>query len=84
MGTEPNETGPRVPVEGRSANHFELAFTMSEFLLDFGQAYDNSREPLIHTRIIMTPVSAKTLALMMQNLVEQYEKAVDHLPEKKD
>jgi hypothetical protein len=63
-------------VEGRSANHFELAFTESEFLLDFGQAYDTNREPLIHTRIIMTPRSAMTLARMMQEIVEQFVKTI--------
>jgi len=63
-------------VEGRSANHFELAFTESEFLLDFGQAYDTSGESLMHTRIILTPRSAKTLARMMQEIVQQFEKTV--------
>jgi Protein of unknown function (DUF3467) len=53
---------------------FELAFTTSEFLLDFGQAYGSRNEAVIHTRILMTPVSAKTLTTMLQNLLEQYEK----------
>jgi hypothetical protein len=67
------EEGRKSPVvEGRCANHFELAFTESEFLLDFGQAYDTNREPLIHTRIIMTPRSAMTLARMMHEIVEQF------------
>ena len=63
-------------VEGRSANHFELAFTESEFLLDFGQAYDTNREPLIHTRIIMTPRSAITLARMMREIVDQFVQTI--------
>ena len=60
-------------VEGRSANHFEMAYTKFEFLLDFGQAYDTSERPLLHTRIIMTPSSAKTLSKMLAHLIEQYE-----------
>jgi hypothetical protein len=60
------------PVEGRCANHFELAYTESEFLLDFGQAYDPG-EPLIHTRVIMTRISAKVFIGMMQELVRQSE-----------
>jgi hypothetical protein len=59
--------------EGRYANHFELAFTESEFLLDFGQSYDREKEPLIHTRIILTPLSAKALFAMLHDLLEQYE-----------
>jgi hypothetical protein len=65
-----------LPVEGRSANHFEVAFTESEFLLDFGQSYDDSEEPLIHTRIILTPMSANTLFAMLNELLEQYASKV--------
>jgi hypothetical protein len=65
-----------VPVEGRSSNHFEVAFTESEFLLDFGQLYDDSQEALIHTRIILTPISAKTFVAMLHELMEQYESKV--------
>jgi len=68
-----DEEPRRHSVEGRSSNHFELAFTEFDFLLDFGQAYDTSKEPLVHTRIIMTPSSAKTLSHMLQHLIAQYE-----------
>ena len=63
-------------VEGRSSNHFELAFTQSEFLLDFGQSYDKEQEALIHTRIVLTPLSAKTLLVMLHELFDQYERKV--------
>jgi len=65
-----------LPVEGRSSNHFELAFTESEFLLDFGQSYDEKQESLIHTRVIVTPLAAKTLLAMLGELVDQYEQKV--------
>lgn len=70
-------------VEGRSANHFEMAFTESEFLLDFGQSYGEEGSPLIHTRIIMSPRSAKALSLMLQDLVQQYEHNVGPITERK-
>jgi hypothetical protein len=70
------------PVEGRSANHFEVAFTEFEFLLDFGQAYDTSTEALWHTRIIMTPSSAKTLTRMLQHMLTQYESDLAPIPER--
>ena len=69
--------------EGRYANHFELAFTEAEFLLDFGQSYDREREPLIHTRIILSPLSAKAFFAMLQDLLEQYEAKVGHIGAKK-
>ena len=72
--SELTRRGP--PLEGRSANHFELAFTEFEFLLDFGQAYDTSSEALVHTRIIVTPRSAKALLRMLQQLIEKYEREI--------
>ena len=70
------------PVEGRSSNHFELAYTNFEFLFDFGQAYDTSEHVLLHTRIIMTPRSAKTLSHMLQHLIGQYESEVGPIGER--
>ena len=73
-----------MPVEGRSSNHFELAFTESEFLIDFGQAYGDSKEALAHTRIIMTPRSAKTLLRMLQELMQTFEATIGPVPERND
>jgi Protein of unknown function (DUF3467) len=77
-----SEAGRRRPVEGRSANHFEMAFTESEFLLDFGQAYGTSKDALLHTRIIMTPIAAKTLSRMLARLIDQYESDMGAITER--
>jgi len=69
-------------VEGRSSNHFELAFTEYEFLMDFGQAYGDPDEALVHTRIIMTPRSAKTLLQMLKEMVVKYEASIGSIPER--
>lgn len=69
-------------VEGRSSNHFELAYTEYEFLIDFGQAYGDTGEGLVHTRIIMTPRSAKTLLQMLQEMVAKYEASIGPVPER--
>jgi hypothetical protein len=74
--------GENLAVEGRSSNHFELAFTESEFLIDFGQAYGNSGDVLVHTRIIMTPRSARTLVQMLQEMVEKYDRSLGPAPER--
>jgi len=71
-----------VPVEGRSSNHFELAYTEYEFLIDFGQAYGDTGEALVHTRIIMTPSTPKALLRMVQQVVEKYEKTIGPAPER--
>jgi hypothetical protein len=77
LATDSDAGYRRLPIEGRASNHFEMAFTKSEFLLDFGQAYGDSEEPLIHTRIILTPRSAKALSLMLLEILERYEAAVE-------
>ncbi len=69
-------------VEGRSSNHFELAYTEYEFLIDFGQAYGDSGEALVHTRIIMSPRSAKTLLQMLHEMMEKYENTIGPVPER--
>jgi hypothetical protein len=74
---------PRKPaLEGRSANHFELAFTKYEFLLDFGQAYNTSEGTVLHTRIIMVPSSAKALMRMLEQLIARYESEIEMINEK--
>jgi hypothetical protein len=72
-----------LPVEGRSSNHFEVAYTNFEFLVDFGQAYSRSDQVLLHTRIIMTPSSAKTLSNMLQHLIAQYESEIGPIAERR-
>jgi hypothetical protein len=71
-------------LEGRSANHFELAFTKYEFLLDFGQAYNTSEGTVLHTRIIMVPSSAKALLRMLEQLIARYELEINVINEKGD
>lgn len=82
MDSDADATKRRKPVEGLSSNHFEIAFTEFEFLLDFGQAYDDSKDAIFHTRIIMTPRSAKTLSHMLEQLVAQYEETVSPIRER--
>ncbi len=60
-------------MEARCANHFEVAFTDSEFLLSFGQSFNGTNEPLIHSKIVLTPRSARTLTSMLQDLLTRYE-----------
>jgi len=83
LGSDTGQNKRRGSVEGRSANHFELAFTEFEFLLDFGQLYDDRDEAIIHTRIIVTPRSTKTFLHMLQDLVEKYENTIGPIPERK-
>lgn len=48
-------------LEGRYANHVEIGVSDSEVVLDFGQYFLDTDQPLFHTRIIMTPKDAGAL-----------------------
>jgi hypothetical protein len=77
VDAEPAESPRRSPpLEARSANHFTLAFTDYEVLIDFGQAYEDVSAEIVHTRITMTPHGAKTLSGMLEDLLAKYETSV--------
>jgi hypothetical protein len=60
-------------LEGRYANYFEVGHNAFEFLFDFGQFYQDSKEARLHTRIITNPIYAKALFSTLRESIEQYE-----------
>ena len=57
--------------EGRYANYFEVGHNAFEFVLDFGQAFEN--EPVrIYLRVIATPDSARRLWKVLQDALDKY------------
>jgi hypothetical protein len=66
---------------GRYANYFKVGHNAFEFLFDFGQIYAQGRCAPLHTRIITTPVYAKTLLGLLQESVNQYEQLFGTIPE---
>jgi hypothetical protein len=48
-------------LHGRYTNYFEIRYTASEFLLDFGEHYPETEPPNRHTRIVTGPESAQVL-----------------------
>ncbi len=75
---EPEEAGP---VEGRYANYFKVGHNAFEFVLDFGQFYGEGKEIQFHTRIITSPIYAKTLLGMLRKSIHQYEATFGHIAE---
>ncbi|MBB5019127.1 hypothetical protein HNQ59_002425 [Chitinivorax tropicus] len=59
--------------ERRYANHLQVGYNHAEFLLDFGQLYEDSTGPLIHTRLVTGPEQLKAMTQLMQRCVEEYE-----------
>jgi Protein of unknown function (DUF3467) len=66
---------------GQYANYFTVGHNAFEFLFDFGQIHTDGKPPPLHTRIITTPVHAKTLLRLLQESVEQYEQLFGSIPD---
>jgi hypothetical protein len=66
---------PKQPLASKYANYFEVGFRFREFLLDFGEFYDEEVPADLHTRIITNPEHVKTLAQMLQRVIAEYEQA---------
>jgi hypothetical protein len=71
------------PLEGRYANYFELGFTASEFLLDFGQFDQDTESAIRHTRIITNPTSARVFLKMLADVVAESEAQIGPVREAK-
>lgn len=66
----PREAGE---LEGRYANYFKVGYNAYEFLLDFGQYYKEEESAQLHSRIITSPVYAKTLLDFLRECIGRYE-----------
>jgi hypothetical protein len=66
--------------EGRYANYFNVGYNAFEVVLEFGQFYEGSREPRMHTRIVTGPAYAKALLDLLQSSLAQYEGTFGPIP----
>jgi len=60
-------------LEARYANYFQIGQNAVEFIIEFGQFYPDEATPLLHTRIVTSPVYAKTLIALLQKALVQHE-----------
>ena len=61
------------PIEGKYANVFNVGFNSVEFVLEFGQSYEDSGQTIINTRIITSPVYIKELIKLLNESVCNFE-----------
>lgn len=59
--------------EGRYANHLAVGYNGFEFIMDFGQIFEDEIEPPIHTRIITNPEHFQAFVEIMRLSLEQFE-----------
>ena len=57
--------------EGRYANVFKVGFNAYEFVIDFGQQYDDA-EARTHTRIVTSPAMAENLRDVLDQSVREH------------
>lgn len=60
------------PGEGRYANCLRIGHNALEFVLEFGQLYQDEPE-LMHTRVITHPLYAKRFLQSLEESVNSYE-----------
>lgn len=68
-------TSKKKALEGRYANYFKVGHNAFEFVLDFGQFYPENDQAELYTRIITSPMYAKTLLQTLCDAIERYEQA---------
>ena len=74
MSQEDKDPQQADQLEGRYANYFAVGHNALEFLLDFGQAYDEANRPRVHTRIITSPTYVKDFLKLLTDAVAEHEK----------
>jgi len=59
--------------EGIYSNFVLTSYTPAEFFLDFARMLPGLKKAKVHSRIIMTPQSAKSLVVLLNQTVGKYE-----------
>jgi hypothetical protein len=79
---EQDRVGPqeRRSRPGRYANAFQVGHNAFEFVLDFGQGYQEGREVQWHTRIVTGPAYARAFFGTLRASLVQYEQAYGTIP----
>lgn len=59
--------------QGRYANLAVVAHSSSEFVIDFAKVLPGFQNPMVHTRIIMSPEHLKRLVAALEDNLKKYE-----------
>ncbi len=71
--------------DGVYSNLVIVSFSPSEFILDFARRVPGPNKAKVHSRVLMTPLSAKLLLKTLEKNIENYEQKFSEiqLPEGK-
>jgi hypothetical protein len=71
---EKKNRGPAgIRINRRYANYFKVGYNGFEFFFDFGQSVAESRDVMIHTRIVTAPGYAKALMETLRDSIAKHE-----------
>jgi hypothetical protein len=65
----------------RYSNYVSVGHAAFELIFEFGEFYEGTMDPQLHTRIVMTPGYAKAFLSLFRESLQQYETAFGTLPE---
>ena len=75
------ENGSSEGLKGQYANYFKVGYNAFEFVLDFGQYFQQNGKDQFHTRIVMGPVYAKALLDTLRASIGTYEQSFGVIPD---
>jgi len=64
---------PEARAEGHYSNFTVISHSGAEFVLDFARIVPGSPKAVVQSRVIMTPIHAKTLLYTLRDNVQKYE-----------
>lgn len=75
---------PESKAEGNYSNFTVISHSGAEFVLDFARIMPGTPKAVVQSRIIMTPIHAKTLLFTLQDNIAKFESKFGEikLPEK--
>jgi hypothetical protein len=75
---------PEAKAEGNYSNFTVISHSGAEFVLDFARVMPGTPKAVVQSRIILTPIHAKTLLFTLQDNIAKFESKFGEikLPEK--
>lgn len=64
---------PESKAEGNYSNFILISHSSAEFVLDFARIMPGSPKAVVQSRIILTPIHAKTLLFTLQDNIAKFE-----------
>jgi hypothetical protein len=73
MGPKRKAAPKKRALEGKYANFFKVGHNAFEFVIEFGQYYPENDQAELYTRIVTSPMYAKTLLQILSEAIDKYE-----------